>query len=289
MKDLFGYEIVNPAQKEIREEIDPEIKIRKAIRLIRSANSQHNYTVAFSGGKDSVVLSYLTKEAGVKLPHVYNLTTIDPVGNTEFCRKNQCEIKKPKFTFRQLVRKKGLPTQFRRFCCEFLKEQYVSDFLMTGVRRDESQKRAKYYCSFEDTYKYSKKLITQRLHPLIYFTTEDIRYIIESRQLECHPLYYDDKGRFCVERRLGCQGCPLKSDRGVSDFLKNPKLLASIAKQNILFHQEHGRTSYDAYLNHVYVLFYSNNKYENFLQTYHGFFNRDPKQFMEEYFYLKLP
>lgn len=55
------------------------------------------------------------------------------------------------------------------------------------------------------------------------------------------------------------------------------------------FHHNHGRDERDAYLNFVYNLFYSNHGYKKYMQTYHGLFSQDPKQFMEQYFNVKLP
>lgn len=279
-----------PSQnKEVIRDYDTDWKIKHAIRLIKSANSQRDYTVAFSGGKDSVVLSWLTKEAGLKLRHAYNLTTIDPKGTIAFVKRMGAEIIKPKETFLELVEKRGFPTMFRRFCCKELKEQFISPYLMTGVRKNESVKRAKNYCSFEDVYNYTKKIVSVRLHPMLYFTSEDIEYIINEHQLECHPLYYDEQGKFCVERRLGCLGCPLQGDRGKADFKQYPKLLASIAKRGIRFHEAHGRTDKDAYENLVYNLFYSNHGYDKYQQTYNGLFHYDAKEFLEQQFNIKLP
>lgn len=268
---------------------DTEDKIRKIVRLIKSANSIHNYSLAFSGGKDSVVMSYLTKEAGCKVPHIYSMTTIDPPGTITFCKKNHCQILKPKHTFLQLVEKKGLPTQFIRFCCSELKERYISEYLMVGVRAVESVRRQKRYCTFEQVRSYSKKLQTLQLLPIVFLTDDDIDYIVKTRSLECHPHYYDNDGNFCVNRRLGCIGCPLQGDRGKSDFKQYPKLLVSIMKRLIVYHQNHGRTAKDAYEHAVYQLFYSNHGHAKFLAAYRGLFANDAKAFLESYFNISMP
>lgn len=268
---------------------DTEDKIRKIVRLIKSANSIHNYSLAFSGGKDSVVMSYLTKEAGCQVPHVYNMTTIDPPGTIAFCKKNHCQILRPKHTFLQLVEKKGLPTQFIRFCCSELKERYISEYLMIGVRAAESVRRQKRYCTFEQVRNYSKKLQTLQLLPIVFLTDDDIEYIVKTRSLECHPLYYNNDGNFCVNRRLGCIGCPLQGDRGKSDFKQYPKLLVSIMKRLIIYHQNHGRTAKDAYEQAVYQLFYSNHGHAKFIAAYRGLFANDAKAFMESYFNISMP
>ncbi len=278
-----------PAAQVCAHDVDPGDLVKKTVRLLRSVCAQHPYTLAFSGGKDSVVLHYLLKEAGANVPIVYNQTTIDPKGTTDFCKRHGAQVMRPKQTYLQLVAKKGLPTMFRRFCCAVLKERYISDYLFTGVRRDESVKRTRNYCSFEDVYEYTKKVSTLRFHPLLYYTDADIAYVINSRQLECHPLYYDEAGTFHVERRLGCQGCPLQSDRGRADYAANTRLLYQVAKRNVQYHEAHGRTSHDAYLNMVYNLFYSNHGFEKYQQTYNGLFDNDPKQFLQNYFKIQLP
>ena len=136
---------------------------------------------------------------------------------------------------------------------------------------------------------YSKKVTTSRFHPLLWFTDEDVEFLINSHQIECHPLYYDHTGKFIVKRRLGCIGCPLLGDRGKLDYLKYPKLLKQVLLRLIKFHENHGRTKYDAYLNAAYNLFYSNHGYEKYQQTFEGLFETDPKVMLEEYFFLNLP
>lgn len=268
---------------------ETEKKMKMALSLIKTACKTHPYKIAFSGGKDSVVIDFLAKEAGFELPKIYNSTTIDPPGTIKFCLDYGCIINRPAKSFLQLVEEKGLPTMFRRFCCRFLKEQYVADFLIMGIRKAESVKRNKRYCDFEAVINYSKKRHTTALYPILHMNDEDISYIVETFHLKCHPLYYDDYGYFHVERRLGCIGCPLKGDRGVSELMKYTGLLRQITKRLIKFHEAQGRTAQDAYLNLVYNLFYSNHKFKQYQQTYQGLFAHDPKQFLEDYFKIDLP
>lgn len=270
-------------------DMDTEDKIKHAKLLIKSICSQRNYTMAFSGGKDSVVLRWLTRLAGVTVPMVYNNTTIDPPGTIKFVRSQGATVQQPVRSFFEIVERKGYPTMFKRFCCAELKEKYIADYLLTGVRKSESVKRNKNYCAFEDTFSFNKHLSTKRFHPLLYFTNADIKYIIETYQLECHSLYYDPEGNFHVERRLGCIGCPLLGDRGRADFLKYPKLLVQMAKAGNKFHLKHGRTLYDSYENLCWNLFYSNHGKLRYDQTFRGLFPADPKEIIENYFHIQLP
>lgn len=261
-------------------------KIEQAKRIIQSVCAMHNTALAYSSGKDSVVLDYLAKEAGVKVQRFHNVTTIDPPGTIQFAKRHGCDIVRNNKSFLDLVEKKGFPTMFRRFCCKELKERYYSEYALFGIRKSESVKRNACYSSFDDIYYYTKRKFTNRFFPLLNFTDDDIRELIVSKSLECHPLYYDHEGRFCVERRLGCIGCPLQSDRGKMDYLMYPKLLKQVLRRGILFHQRQGRTAKDAALNLVYNLFYSNHGFERFQQTYNGLFDTDPWEILENYFFL---
>lgn len=261
-------------------------KVEKAIKFIKSVNSMHSFALAYSGGKDSVVLDYFVKEAKIKVDKFHNCTTIDPEGTLSFCAKNGAKIIRNKYSFLDLVEKKGFPTMFRRFCCSELKEKYYADYLFMGIRKAESNKRNKCYSELEDIRYYSKKKFSNAFYPLLYMTDEDIENIVNEHSLECHPLYYDHEGNFCVKRRLGCIGCPLQGDRGKSDFLSYPKLLLQILRRGVLYHQRMGRTPKDAALNMVYNLWYSNNKFKKFDQTYNGLFDTNPWEILDNYYFI---
>ena len=61
-------------QSGIKEE-DP---VKIAIKRIQQFEPEEGYYVAFSGGKDSIVIRDLVKKAEVKHDIHYNLTTVDP-------------------------------------------------------------------------------------------------------------------------------------------------------------------------------------------------------------------
>lgn len=259
-------------------------KIKKSIRFMKSVASQHNVALAFSSGKDSVVLDYLAKEAKIKPQLFHNITTIDPRGVIPFAEKYGATLVRNELSFLDLVEKKGFPTMFRRFCCKELKERYFADYVFFGIRKNESNKRNACYSSMDDIYYYSKKIFTNRFFPMLELTDEDIEEIVNEKGLECHPLYYDNNGRFDVKRRLGCIGCPLQGDRGKGEFKQYPILLKQMLRRGILYHKRQGRTEDDAVLNLVYNLFYSNHGFEKFQQTYNGLFNHDPWQLLENEF-----
>lgn len=104
----------------------------------------------------------------------------------------------------------------------------VLDTVIIGVRREESTKRKKRYTEPTECRIYNKKqdVKVYIIYPILYWTNEDIAEFIADRGIKCHPLYYDENGNFHVERRLGCQGCPLMSRKARVQFFKdNPKWL----------------------------------------------------------------
>lgn len=205
-------------------------KVDFAIKLLRSIPTDSGaIEVSYSGGKDSDVILELAKMAGINFWAIYKNTSIDPPGTIAHCKSKGVEIMKPAINFFDLVKKKGCPTMRARFCCEFLKEYKVCDRAIQGIRRTESVKRAKRYSEPEICRVYSHRQGSARVYlPILEWTNRDVSEFIGERGIKCHPLYYDEQGNFHVERRLGCLGCPLRGDRGLSDFMKYPKFLKQL-------------------------------------------------------------
>lgn len=100
-------------------------KIRQSIERIKLFEPPEGYYVAFSGGKDSVVVKTLVDMAEVKYDAHYNVTTVDPPELVRFIREQFPDVifEKPKRTMRQLILYHMYPpTRFMRYCCEHLKE-----------------------------------------------------------------------------------------------------------------------------------------------------------------------
>ena len=137
-------------------------KIDFAIKLIQSASKmaqEHGQPieVCYSGGKDSDVILELTKMADVPYRAIYKDTSIDPPYTKKHCKENGVEIMKPKKTFLQCIKDAGYPSRFRRHCCRVLKEYKILDYAIVGIRKSESQKRAKLYKEPEYCRMYSKR------------------------------------------------------------------------------------------------------------------------------------
>lgn len=209
-------------------------KIDYAIRLIKSTVKDATVELCYSGGKDSDVILQLAKESGVSFRPIYRNTTIDPPGTIAHCKRNGVEILHPKTTFFRLIEHNGWPTRRCRFCCRKMKEYKVLDMSIQGIRRCESVGRRVRYSEDDPVICRiygSKKNHVNVILPILSWTDEDVETFIANRGIQCHPLYYDADGRFHVERRLGCMGCPLHSDNGLADFRANPKLFREWCKR----------------------------------------------------------
>ena len=189
-------------------------KVERAIKLIQSAGkiaSEHGQPleIGYSGGKDSDVILELAKMSGVNYRAIYKNTTIDPPGTIKHAIDMGVEVMRPKQDFLHIISKHGYPSRRNRFCCAKLKEYKVLDYIVIGVRRDESKKRADRYQEPEQCRVYKKDVKARQYLPLLDWTSEDVAEFIKERGIKCHTLYYNEEGEFCAERRLGCIGCPL--------------------------------------------------------------------------------
>lgn len=208
-------------------------KVERAIKLIQAAGKiakehEQPLEVAYSGGKDSDVILELAKMAGVEYRAIYKNTTIDPPHTITHAREMGAEVMHPKHTFKQLVESNGMPNRWRRFCCGVLKEYKILDYVIIGVRRQESRSRANRYIEPEQCRVYNKKkdIKCRQYFPILDWTSNDVSDFIAQRGIKCHPLYYDEQGNFHAERRLGCMCCPLQSTRKrIQSFKEHPKMV----------------------------------------------------------------
>lgn len=266
---------------------DTQKKIDRAIKFLRSWAAQHNIALAYSGGKDSDVILRLAQLSGIKFQAYHNCTTIDPPGTLSYVQSKGVIINRPKYTFFQLVQKKGLPSMWRRFCCQYLKEEYIAPYLILGIRAGESVKRSKRYKEPTACKLYTKKKTTEQILPIVSWSDNDICNFAKMESLTFHPAYYNN-GHFDVTRRLGCIGCPLQGDRGKADFLNFPKFLRQLIRAYLIYCNEHQRYG-NPYLDIVEQLFYSNHGREKMEQTYKGLFPApNPKEYLENYFNITL-
>lgn len=203
--------------------------IRKAERLALAMQPDKGFHVGFSGGKDSQVLLELVKMAGVKYRAVYNVTTNDPPENVYFIREHYPEVvfaNNGGGNLYKMIERKGLPTIHHRWCCELFKEGAgAGSVVLTGVRAEESRKRAGYN---EVDVKSTRKEHQQRaepytiegieaaqhqcikgkdkvmVYPMLEWTTTDVWVYIASRGLPVNSCYE-------ISGRVGCMFCPFAS------------------------------------------------------------------------------
>lgn len=239
-------------------------KIEASISTIqRAAKLAQDYTgeplvVAFSGGKDSQTVYHLAEAAGVDFEAVYSATTIDPPEVVRFIRKHypMVHFHVPEVSFWQLVEKKRmLPSRLVRYCCAVLKEATSPGRVtLTGVRREESAKRAKrqvlainqkprQFDEFERSDKIDvqcfgngKEKIT--VNPILDWTETDVWEYLNNVVNVPHCELYD-QGR----RRVGCLFCPMKNHKEIVDdmqryphqFNRLKKTVAKIAEADKIF------------------------------------------------------
>lgn len=223
-----------------------EKKIKGAVELLSMcepaalAMNPAGYYLAFSGGKDSLVIYHLAKMAGVRFEAHYHLTTVDPPELVHFIRRNYPDviIDYPPITMWNLIIKKQLPPyRNARYCCSVLKETGGEGrFVITGVRWQESHKREsrgavevlgsrKPDLILNNDNEESRRIIEncqlkgkRLINPIISWTENEVWLFIYSQKISYCELYD------CGFRRLGCIGCPLASVKNREwEFKRYPK------------------------------------------------------------------
>ena len=215
-------------------------KIERSIKFLQIACKGKDVELAYSGGKDSDVILELAKMAGIDYRAIYKNTSIDPPHTIAHCKSKGVEIIPPKMTFAEVIQKTGLPTRWARTCCKYLKEYKIGDYVITGVRRAESRKRAERYKEPTQCRLYPHGERVEIFMPILEWSDEDVKEFIAERGIKCHPLYYDEQGNFHVERRLGCLCCPLMSKKKrIEDFKKYPNMIKFYARNAKIFLDTH--------------------------------------------------
>lgn len=222
-------------------------KVETAIKRLQTFEPPEGYYLAFSGGKDSVVIKALADMAGVKYDAHYNITSVDPPELVQFIKRYHSDVtmEKPRdkdgrqITMWNLIPKKKMPpTRLARYCCDKLKEGGGEGrFTVTGVRWAESVRRRNGRAGLElsDGTKTGHRLMEDPdnpenakmarfcptkgkhvLNPIIDWEDTDVWEFIYRYSIPYCVLY--DQGY----KRLGCIGCPM-STRRAEELEKYPK------------------------------------------------------------------
>lgn len=173
-------------------------KISNSIELIRLTAKSGPVCVYHSGGKDSVCIAELAKMAGIPHRKIYHVTTVDPPELVRFVRTCGVEMSHPGKNFFKMVEQKGLPTRWRRWCCDVFKHGRTEPGVsILGVRADESPARKATWKPITNTKQ------GWNVCPILTWSTTDVWRFIRERRLNYCSLY--DAGF----KRIGCIGCPL--------------------------------------------------------------------------------
>lgn len=181
-------------------------KVGIAIKRLRQFEPPEGYYLAFSGGKDSIVIKKLADMAEVQYDAHYNNTTIDPPELIYFIKQHHPEVKieNPKNSLLKELAKQGFPTRFARWCCKMYKERGgTGRTTVTGIRWEESTRR-KRRRMVELCYTDKTKTF---LNAIIDWTEEDVWQFIEEHKMPYCKLY--DQGW----KRIGCLMCPFTPTR----------------------------------------------------------------------------
>ena len=193
--------------------------VETAVERLRYFEPDDGYYLAFSGGKDSVVIHDLAMKAGVRFDAHYNVSPIDPPEIHQFIKRYYqsvvWDIHAKNFWKRFMY--EGPPLRTQRWCCELIKEAGGKGRLvLTGIRWAESSRR-RGRMLFEPCFHEAR---TFYLHPIIDWSTEDVWAYIRDNGLAYCKLY--DEGF----TRLGCVLCPYAGNRDTARALiRFPKLV----------------------------------------------------------------
>ena len=221
-----------------------EDKVALSIQALQSFQQPDGYYVAFSGGKDSVVVKALCDMAGVKYDAHYSVTSVDPPELVQFIKEQYPDVSRdiPRdedgnaITMWNLIPKRLMPpTRIVRYCCAELKETGgYGRMVVTGVRWAESARRAnnralvnigtakKERIMLNNDNDESRHLVEScfrlkktTLNPIINWSDEDVWEFIHKYDVPYCKLY--DEGF----HRLGCIGCPM-STAAAAELVKYP-------------------------------------------------------------------
>lgn len=212
-----------------------KIKLEYSINLLRKSEAlalrydpQNGFALAFSGGKDSQTLYHVAEMAGVKFHAFFSPTSVDPPAVIRFIRRQYPDVEFMKLKtniFEMAKKKRILPTMTRRWCCAEFKEVYgAGKVTLIGIRREESNRRAKrnevevssrkFSENFDQFSEHQEEMVTCvsgkdkiLVSPILNWTEDDVWDFLNSEGIPHCELY--DKGY----KRIGCIMCPMSTQK----------------------------------------------------------------------------
>jgi phosphoadenosine phosphosulfate reductase len=215
-----------------------DFKVKQAKRIISKAIDifSDKLPIAFSGGKDSLVVLHLGLEVHPNLPVVCNNTTVEFPETLQYVKDLQSEwgfslhMTQSTTGFFKMVRQRGWADHDNRWCCRPFKEEPAYHYMLsngfkaeiTGTTRTESIFRR----SLAPIKMPKKEPFILRVNPIYDWNEWEVWRYIKEEDLHYNPLY--DMGY----RRIGCWCCPLN---GVSHYKRlrrtHPKLYDFLCTQ----------------------------------------------------------
>lgn len=234
------------------------VKVKASVERMKAFEPPEGYLLAFSGGKDSVVLKALADMAGVKYQARYNVTSVDPPELVWFIREKYPDVEweYPRYddgkriTMWNLIPRKQIPpTRLMRYCCEKLKEGTGSRrYVLTGVRWAESSRRANAHGVITMPDASGKNVpdgfeMSKRGGIILNNDNDDARRVLETcytkqKKLVNPIVDWEDSDIWefiraenvpycglydCGFKRLGCIGCPMASKHRKVEFERWPR------------------------------------------------------------------
>jgi phosphoadenosine phosphosulfate reductase len=180
----------------------PPVDLRKFV----IENDLKHVLCSFSGGKDSLVATYLTHELLKGVDVHIEVVFVDTTVGLPDVRKYVEEVSRlygwklriltPSKSFFEVASRQGMPTPRIRWCCKLLKLEPLLNYaaslgaqrvlFTTGLRRSESRRRAKMKGFF---YRKYKGIDIFYIDPIIYWSDEDVERFISERELYVNSVY----------------------------------------------------------------------------------------------------
>ncbi len=211
---------------------------------IVAKNLHENYGKAFvswSGGKDSTLVLYFVRQLYPDIPVAWTNTGVEYPETIRFIHKlasewnlNFFETKSTKMNFWQCAEKWGFPDGSKRgksvdHCCYYLKEKPMLDLIRAngwqasfdGVTAVESRTRM-FVARDKGTCSFNKHWKIMKVHPILYWTPEEVFAFFESEGIPNNPLYSQGADR------VGCMVCSAYKTWEINMARENPKLYSII-------------------------------------------------------------
>ena len=209
----------NLMREEIRNLLDLPLsqKVRKSQEIIKEAIEKYpNIGLGFSGGTDSLVLLHVALPIIPKdFPIIFVNTRHQFPETYQYINKiiskwgltNYKEVKSEENKFEAMKERFGFKTpEFTEVCCGYHKiaplkkaiQDQKLDAFIAGIRGVEHEERAKesIFSPREDHF---------RVHPLLFWTPEDVLDYVKEHGVETNPLYEEGY------TSLGCTHCTEKN------------------------------------------------------------------------------